>query len=149
MGSCSSLASHLQVLPRWSAAVDVENTLALKLMTTDQLNRRERFVGSEHPDQNSDAKHRDQGEDAVSRHGSQYLPPTSSAWLLKKLTLPLSVTLSSLDHEAIAPVWGGVENARQTTRSRYRGHSLLAGWIFKMGMGDVGVRFEVTHKIHH
>ena len=36
-----------------------------------------------------------------------------------------------------------MENARQTKQSRYRSHSVLPGWILKMGMGDVGVRFQV------
>ena len=35
-------------------------------MANDQINCREGFVGSEHPDQNSDVKHRDRGEETVS-----------------------------------------------------------------------------------
>ena len=38
----------------------------LRLMANDQIGCREGFVGSEHPDQNSDVKHRDRGEQTVS-----------------------------------------------------------------------------------
>ena len=34
-------------------------------------------------------------------------------------------------------------DARQKTHSWYRSHSLLPGWILKMGMVDVGIRFQV------
>ena len=38
---------------------------------------------------------------------------------------------------------GGGGGARQKTHSWYRSHSLLPGWILKMGMVDVGIRFQV------
>ena len=65
--------------------------------------------------------------------GWQYLPPSKPAWLLKKEKFPPSVTWRSLlSNKDIPPVWGGVENERQTTQCRYRGHSLLPAWILKL-----------------
>ena len=39
--------------------------------------------------------------------------------------------------------WRGGGGARQKIHSWYRSHSLLPGWILKMGMVDVGIRFQV------
>ena len=39
--------------------------------------------------------------------------------------------------------WREGGGARQKTHSWYRSHSLLPGWILKMGMVDVGIRFQV------
>ena len=39
--------------------------------------------------------------------------------------------------------WREGGGARQKTHSWYRSHSLLHGWILKMDMVDVGIRFQV------
>ena len=61
-------------------------------------------------------------------YGWQYLPPLSPAWLLKKETLPLSVTWSSLDHKYVAPVWGG-GGERETNHAKSVHESLSAAWL--------------------
>ena len=91
---------------------------------------------------NTEIKHGGREEETISSvdMGLQCLPPEPPAELLKKHTVPPTVTLSSLLSFAyIAPVWGG---KRETNHAKSVQESLFTARMPTMGMRDVGVRFQ-------